>query len=367
MTKFFHLPLFNLSNRACSVGMLLLTMTIASTACITESVAADAPAAETTSEEAPAEKTPQHVDWTSDLAAAQKQAQQENKDLLLFFTGSDWCGYCIKLEEAVLTKPETAERIGKHYIPVVLDFPNKKELPEDVKTRNAELKAKLGIRGFPTLVAVDGDMLPYSTIVGYREPDAFWESFGGMTEVADKLTAAKDGTSVAQIEDVAQLDAVLKSLPDEVLKNGWNAQIERAVAMSEGKDETIHETWSDKLAEIKKEQEDARFMSQMVADYTKARREAESPEMVLAFLDKARDESQDRPDRVTIIDTLKVRYLFDQKMFDEATTLADEVIASEVAPANMKATVEALKRQIKFMKAREADGKPAGVPLRTIN
>lgn len=40
--------------------------------------------------------------WVSDFAAAKKEAAESKKDLLVDFTGSDWCGWCIKLVDEVV-------------------------------------------------------------------------------------------------------------------------------------------------------------------------------------------------------------------------------------------------------------------------
>ena len=330
-------------------------------------IAADTPVAEPAAETKEAEQTPApvHVDWTSDLAAAQKLAQQENKDLLLFFTGSDWCAFCIKLEEAVLTKPETADRISEHFIPVVLDFPARKKLPADVKQRNDELKAELGIRGFPTLCAVDADMLPYGSIVGYKAPDAFWISFDRITSIREELTAAKDGTSIPEIEDVAQLNQVLATLPEDVIKSGWNAQLQRMVELSSGVDDAIHQKWSDKLTAIQKEKEESKLISELITNYSQLRREKDD-DKTLEYLNQTADKAQDYPNLLRMVLTLKGRFLFDSGRVDEALELATQVTESESFGDREKAAMRSLKRQIEISKRREkeaaSDADPAKQP-----
>ena len=44
--------------------------------------------------------------WSNDYAASCKQAAEAKKDLLIDFTGSDWCGWCIKLNKEVFSHDE---------------------------------------------------------------------------------------------------------------------------------------------------------------------------------------------------------------------------------------------------------------------
>src|ERR1017187_7651292 len=66
--------------------------------------------------------------WLTDLPKAQAQAKTENKLVMLDFTGSDWCGWCIKLDNETFSKQEFADYASKNLVLVQLDFPQKKEL-----------------------------------------------------------------------------------------------------------------------------------------------------------------------------------------------------------------------------------------------
>ena len=72
--------------------------------------------------------------WLTDLDEAKKVATKENKKLLVDFTGSDWCGYCIKLHKEVFDTPEF-EKFAKDYVLVELDFPRRKEQPAAEKAK----------------------------------------------------------------------------------------------------------------------------------------------------------------------------------------------------------------------------------------
>ncbi len=95
--------------------------------------------------------------WTEDYAAAVKKAKAENKTLLLNFTGSDWCGWCIKLDREVFSQDAFKKYAEEELVLVKVDFPRKKVLPEATKQQNYDLQRKYMIRGYPTIILVDKD------------------------------------------------------------------------------------------------------------------------------------------------------------------------------------------------------------------
>ncbi|HWD20106.1 MAG TPA: thioredoxin fold domain-containing protein [Verrucomicrobiae bacterium] len=86
------------------------------------------------------------------LAQALEKAAQEKKLVLLDFTGSDWCGWCMKLDAEALGKPEFLDYASKYLVTLVVDFPQRRELAGDLKAANRAMKSKFGVSGFPTLV-----------------------------------------------------------------------------------------------------------------------------------------------------------------------------------------------------------------------
>ena len=83
-----------------------------------------------------------------DYDAARARAKAGGKPVFVLFTGSDWCPYCVKLEKEVLSQPEFLDVATNEYELVVLDFPQKKQLPKKRQKRNRELQRKFGVRGF---------------------------------------------------------------------------------------------------------------------------------------------------------------------------------------------------------------------------
>lgn len=95
--------------------------------------------------------------WVTDYKKAQQEAKTDHKLVLINFTGSDWCGYCIQLDRAILSQPQFKDYAVKNLVLMEVDFPRRK--PQSIETRkqNAELAQQYQVEGFPTLVVLDGE------------------------------------------------------------------------------------------------------------------------------------------------------------------------------------------------------------------
>jgi protein disulfide-isomerase len=93
----------------------------------------------------------QDLVWHTDVKEAITISEKENKPLLLFFTGSDWCGWCIRLQKEVLKTPEFAKWADKNVILVELDYPRRTPQTPEIKNQNNDLQQVFGIQGFPTI------------------------------------------------------------------------------------------------------------------------------------------------------------------------------------------------------------------------
>lgn len=89
--------------------------------------------------------------WHTDMSKATDVSIKENKPMFLFFTGSDWCGWCIRLQKEVFKTPEFIKWAKENVVLVELDFPRKNEQTDAVKMQNAQLQQQLQVRGYPTV------------------------------------------------------------------------------------------------------------------------------------------------------------------------------------------------------------------------
>jgi thioredoxin-related protein len=132
------------------------------------------PAEADTTPPASAEQT-SGLSWGTDLPAALNQAMSDNKMVLLDFTGSDWCGWCIKFDKDVLSTDKFDSYANSKLVLVKLDFPRHKEQNAALKQANEQLSKQFGVNGFPTFVLLNSAGRELGRQVGYLKggPDDF--------------------------------------------------------------------------------------------------------------------------------------------------------------------------------------------------
>lgn len=113
------------------------------------------------------EKRVAELPWANDLPKALEEAKARNKIVLLDFTGSDWCPWCGKFDDDILSKPEFAAYATTNLVMVLADFPLAKKQSGELKKRNAELQARFKVEGFPTFLALDSAGKEIGRQVGY--------------------------------------------------------------------------------------------------------------------------------------------------------------------------------------------------------
>ena len=119
--------------------------------------------------------------WSDNYKDTLAKAKAEKKLLLAEFTGSDWCPPCKKQAAEVFGAQEFKDFAAKQLVLLQLDFPRSKPLSDEVKAQNNELKTKFGIKGFPTVIMLDGDGKELARWVGYGG--------GGPAGLIGKITA----------------------------------------------------------------------------------------------------------------------------------------------------------------------------------
>ena len=109
--------------------------------------------------------------WLDNFELAKKEAAAFKQPIFAFFTGSDWCGWCMKLRSEALDTKEFEKFAADNLILFEADFPRDKKISGQVKKQNAELAAKYGVRGYPTVFLLDAEGSELGK-TGYQEGGA---------------------------------------------------------------------------------------------------------------------------------------------------------------------------------------------------
>jgi len=110
------------------------------------------------------------ADWQTDYGKALGMAKAQNKQVLLDFTGSDWCPPCMALRKQVFSSSAFGAFAQKNLILVEVDFPQRKKQSAELKAQNEKLAAQYGIeeKGFPTVVLLDPSGKVVRQFTGYE-------------------------------------------------------------------------------------------------------------------------------------------------------------------------------------------------------
>lgn len=114
----------------------------------------------------PAKAVSRRAKWTEDYAEAQKEAKTHDLPMLLLFTGSDWCSYCIQLEEGVFSKRDFKKFADKNIVLMKADFPRSNQKAA-IKKQNAKLKKEFKVSGYPSVFILSPSGKRLGRIHGY--------------------------------------------------------------------------------------------------------------------------------------------------------------------------------------------------------
>ena len=161
--------------------------------------------------------------WITDFDAAKKSASESKKDLLIDFTGSDWCGWCIKLNDEVFKQDAFKAGVKDSFVLVEIDFPrDKAKLSEETRKKNTELGDKYAVQGYPTILLCDAEGKPYAA-TGYQKggPEKYVEHLNELRknkakrDEAARVTATLAATK-ARAQDLAAALARLEAREAEL-------------------------------------------------------------------------------------------------------------------------------------------------------
>ena len=256
-------------------------------------------------------------EWMTDFEAAKQKAAAENKDLLVNFTGSDWCSWCIKLVDEVFKHDAFKKGVADNFVLVELDFPqDKSKLDESTQTQNEMLQEKYSIQGFPTILLLDDQGRPYAQ-TGYQAggPEKYLAHLDKLLAIKTKrdeaLMAAEKLEGPAKAKSLVE---ALKLLPEGQLNH--YSKITQQIAALDPSDESGFVA-GQKLKEA---------ADTLNKEYMTALRSGKNDEAI-AMVDKFIADFQITGEKKQSMLGMKMNPLLASQQFDQAAELLDEIVA----------------------------------------
>ena len=279
------------------------------------------------------------AEWISDFDAAKAKAAQENKAILADFTGSDWCGWCIRLRQSVLDTPAFEAYAKDKFVLAEIDVPQAPKLSPEQMQKNRLLCEQYNIQGFPTILVMDAEGRVMGGFSGGKT--SLQDVQAPLDKGLENIRLAQQAATQQGDEKLQTLVKIYNNIPPSLKENA--AYIRDAIlALDPANAGGIKTTL---LAEQQKEQ----FKKELAT--------AQSAEQALAMLERMKGEvlPPNRTELLMQLFTLKmecantVEDLLAAKaiLLEAAETMPDRKAAIQAAAEKQFANPAALLEQIK--------------------
>jgi thioredoxin-related protein len=270
--------------------------------------------------------------WQEDFQAALDMAEKEKKDILLDFTGSDWCHWCIKLKQEVFDQEAFKKGAPEHFVLVELDFPRK----TPVKAANKELASIFGVRGYPTIILTDPQGRAYAR-TGYQAggPEKYLAHLAELRKVkAERDDLLARAAKAQGVEKAKLLDEALSQLEAQQVLIGYEEELKQ-----------LMEADKDNKAGLKNKYLAQEQMDALLKDFSKTR----DVKGTLTKIDKiVADLNPPGPtkQRLLMVKASLLRMTGDQKAMLEALTAAQQADPLSETGERLKKAIDQMKQQV---------------------
>ena len=260
--------------------------------------------------------------WNGDPAKAVEQAKKDKKDVLLLFTGSDWCPPCQKLELEVFADESFYDETEENFTFAKLDFLRNSPINPDTQKLNDDWAAKYGVDSFPTVVLIDANQKPYA-FAGYEEGGV--ENFLGLIEESrlvrvrrdEKMAAAEKATGK---ERAKLLDEAISQMQREISEVYYEDIIEEIIKLDDDDELGLRTKWN--------EERDKEIRKAIITDVMLVAR-LESPARAISMIDEILDEIKFTTRQRLDIMQIKLGLVRELGKPESVDTLLDEMINME--------------------------------------
>ncbi len=221
--------------------------------------------------------------WHDDIEHALAIAKEEKKDLLLLYTGSDWCPPCKKLHDEVFSHNEFVDEAQQNFVLVEFDFPKNKELPQAIVQQNRTWAEKYGITGYPTVILIDDQQRPYG-ISGYRA-GGFQNYLGILGELHQKRIRRDEAFEKAKTltgkERAEMLDRAISEMDSDIAELYYDDIIKEIVEIDKEDVSGLRTKWN--------ASKDSELRKIIMTDIVVVSR-LENPKTAIQFIDEVLEE-----------------------------------------------------------------------------
>lgn len=172
--------------------------------------------------------------WLTDFAKAKTQAAEEKKALLMDFTGSDWCTWCIRLRKEVFDTDAFKKSAPKNFVLLELDYPqDESKVPSAIREQNAKLQTTYAIQAYPTILLTDAEGRPFAR-TGYQKggPEEYLKHLAELRGNLEKRDAAFQKASKSSgLEKAKALKGGLDVVPEEMVAAHYKSTLDEIKAL----------------------------------------------------------------------------------------------------------------------------------------
>lgn len=284
--------------------------------------------------------------WIEDFELAKKTAAAEGKFVFLAFSGSDWCGWCMKLEQEVYSQKPFVAKAQKDFVLTMIDCPQNQEiLSKLAREQNRPLAQTYGVRGFPTGIVCDGNGTEIGRVSGYVKggPDAYLERMQDLV----KDREPKKGTEAS-------------GSPDAQSAFSWGVPMGGAImAASQGPDAKAVRDLTERKIKVNKDSIEKIALA--LKAMTEAKTEAAATRAMAAFESAVKAYHKKYVGGYGKWPLSKSELLGEQSQTAQAVAKALEAVVSATANASAKAVyekkLETVRQRAKALEARYKERK----------
>jgi thioredoxin-related protein len=260
--------------------------------------------------------------WTDNAEQAIKSAKAQDKDVLLYFTGSDWCPNCKKFEQDVLSQTEFLKTATPQFVLVELDFPREKQLLPKIAEQNSRWAERFGVQSYPTIVLIDKSERPFA-IFGYAGDGVvnFLGTLGDhhqRRQRRDKVL--EEAARASGAERAKLLDQAISEMDQALARLFYEDVVNEIVELDKEDDLGLRTKWN--------AEKDAEMRTIILTDIMVVSR-LERPEKAIGFIDEVLATIRFTPEQHLQVLQIKLNLLRSTQSTEAMDELLDSMIGME--------------------------------------